>query len=265
MRLFFYYLCTPEKTKQINYIGIMKKVKLFVMVAAAIFMGTTMISCLDSDNSNLYDGTFYGTVIETLGSVYIVSDVENIRFTPTNPSVLQSNGEYPERVFIFFKYTEGEVYQEGKTSYSIEILPDYSAELTVKQFNNSPDTLTSYPLSALSEGWGVANEYTTSRYLMIPFACYINSSATSYVFDMYTERAGNDTVYLTFNHSVGGIDNSYGGVSNSGVSCFRIPADLYYMDNLVPKNDSIVIQVQAKGLNDVTLKGKPFKIKATYY
>ncbi|WP_071145133.1 NigD1/NigD2 family lipoprotein [Bacteroides ihuae] len=212
----------------------MKKMK-FVALTLTLLMGISLTSCFNSDgDDSSYDAYTFATVSQSyLGSPILIADDGVTTLYPTNSSaLLLSDGvSYPQRVYVTFKYAEGESYQENKTSYNVTIVN--ASVIYTKNFNTQPDTLANdYSVTSI-EAWG-ANKYIN---------IYFNVNYSSNIdFDMYEKEVGNDdTLYVKFNYSKGGGDSSSSYYTN--YISFKLPTDT----DVEPKNDSIWVKIFAKG------------------
>ncbi len=214
-------------------------------VALTLIMGISLTSCLDSgSNSNSFDFAGYATVGQGyLGSGLVLTTDDGITLTPTNPSfLLLSDGtSYPERIYGYYKLVEGEVLQNGKTSYNVTIVS--ASLITTKDFNQRPDTLKNdYSIASFDGSW-IANGYAN-----VGISFYY-TTASNVSFDMYEQRTGHDTLYVKLNYSKGGGTSAYNQYSN--VYSFRMPT---YIDGIEPEQDSIWVKISANGTNGILEK-----------
>lgn len=230
----------------------MKNLKMIV-VTLAMLMGIFFTSCVDtnSNSSSTYD--FYGcaTVYQAAGGVLLVTD-GGLTLAVTNPSdILLKDGTYPTRIFGYYKLAAGEVLQENKTAYTVEVNNTYSSVIPTKDFNQKPDTLANYAITSL-DGFFVANHYATVS-LSFPYA-----SGSSVNFDMFEQKVSNDTLYVKLNYSKGGATPSY--QASQILYSFKVPE---IISDIQPKNDSIWVKVSARGAYDQIIE-KSVRCKYEY-
>jgi hypothetical protein len=247
----------------------MKQVKFF-MIAAAIFVGITFDSCLNSENENAWDGYDYVTIEESAwgGYITLLGDFSGCTFIPSNPSLLQSQtNEYPERARIFYKLAKDEVITEGKTEYKIEIV-SCDLLLPVKDFSRTEDTggPTPTPLIQLD----AQNTWAVNDYINIGFTFHTNGKTTVQNFDLFAESVESNTLHVKLNHSEEDVVANY---ESQGLISFRIPSftrlseiysSLDLSNILIPfgeNKDSIYIKVTAEGDNNRTLELNPIRVK----
>jgi hypothetical protein len=246
----------------------MKQVKLFV-IAVAIFVGITFDSCINSENENVWDGYDYVTIIEegALGGyITLVGDFSGCTFIPSNPSFLQlQTNEYPKRARVFYKLAKDQVIVEGKTEYNIEIV-SCDLLLPVKDFSRTGNIsgLPTTPLIQLD----AQNTWAANDYINIGFTFHTDGKTTVQNFDLFAEKAEDNTLYVKLNHSEN-VVASYEGI---GLISLPIPpfiqlSELYpsldLSNTLIPfgeNKDSIYIKVTADGNNRV-LELNPIKVK----
>ncbi len=232
----------------------MKKMRWAVVLAAAWISVIGLNSCLDNDNESSWDAADYVTVKESLGSPYLVTD-NGVTLYPTSTSVLSSllssDGTYYPRAIVYYKYAEGEAYEEGKTSYNISAIAGGQI-LDTKDFNAKPDTLANdYPIKALGySSW--TNVWAKNGYINVPFTTMVGTNVSVNDFHMYITEVSGDTLCTRFHQSGGGEETSE---MVGSLICFKLPFDDSRYADLVPDGqDSIVIKVVANGEKEVLTK-----------
>lgn len=232
--------------------------KLFV-TAMAVLLGTTFTSCLNSNNESSWDGMAYATLQEgTFGGVTLLGD-DGITYTPNNPTALQyTNGDFPDRVMFYYKFVEGEFFSKEKTKYNISVVT--ASVIPVRDFTTRPDTIQNdYKMKKLESVWMGAQGY-----LNTVFSFYYKTDAII-GFEMHPVKAGNDTLYVKLQHTIGGGEDTY----NSGniLISFKMP-NQYEIKSKYPEltttNDSVYINIQGN-FNETNSAIKPFKVKMTSY
>lgn len=233
----------------------MKNLKIIV-VAIVMLMGTFLTSCIDtnSNSSSAYD--FYGcaTVYPADGGGVSLLTDGGLTLRVTNPSgLLLTDGTYPTRILGYYKLAAGEVLQDNKTIYTVEVNTSYSSVIPTKDFNQKRDTLANndYAITDL-DGFFVANNYATVS-LSFPYA--IGSSVS---FDMFRQKVSNDTLYVKLNYSKEGATTSY--QASQILYSFKMPA---IISDIQPKNDSIWVKVSARGAYDQIIE-KSVRCKYEY-
>ena len=227
----------------------MKKMKL-----AAIFAGLvsvfTFSSCLnDGDSGPNYD--LYEIVTVEDGSIFgepvLKGDAWGYTYTPVASSVLAglkaSDGSYYKRVQVGIKLMEGEAITEGKKSYKVSEI-GLMAVLNYKDFNVQADTLKNeYALVSLED----SNN-------KIPFTFKTKEQLNMNDFHLYAVEAKEDTL-VTRLRQTKGADDAY--QTGGALISFHMPfndMEFYETFNkVVPKSDTIVVKVTAKGENDKEL------------
>lgn len=236
------------------------------VVFAALVSVFGFSSCLDSDGGgSSWDYADYVTVTQGyLGGTVLKTD-GGLTLTPLSSSMLSclSDGKsgYYTRGMVYYKLAEGEIVQEGKTSYNVSIVD--GGGIPYKGFNLNPDTLKAdYSLTALEySNAGLTKVWAKNGYVNVPFYTKINKNVTLDDFHLYATGIKEDTLYTRFHQSGGGGDNAYqttGTFISFGLP-FNDPEFYQLYNQLEPKKDSIVIKITAKGENGTTL------IKTTKY
>jgi hypothetical protein len=222
----------------------MKEMKTF-FVTLILLVSVSLTSCIDGgDDSSSWDFFKYGTVVQSaFGGVAVYTD-DGLTLTLSNPSVIKyTDGTYPTRVAGYYKLATGETLQTGKTNYTVSFVTGNL--IVTKNFNQKPDTIKkSYSITSI-DGYYIANSYATV-FLSFPY-----KTASNVSFDMYTQRVGNDTLYVALNYTNGGSDDNSGNLISQIPYSFKLPSNI----EIQPKNDSIWVKVSAKGING-TLVGK---------
>ena len=236
----------------------MKKMKL-----AAIFAGLvsvfTFSSCLnDGDSGPNYD--LYEIVTVEDGSIFggpvLKGDAWGYTYTPVASSVLAglkaSDGSYYKRVQVGIKLMEGEAITEGKKSYKVSEV-GLIAILNYKDFNVQADTLKNeYALVSLEDSnnkiWAI------NGYVNVPFTFKTKEQLNMNDFHLYAVEAKEDTL-VTRLRQTKGADDAY--QTGGALISFHMPFnDMEFrdiFDQVVPKSDTIVVKVTAKGENDKEL------------
>lgn len=236
----------------------MKKMKL-----AAIFAGLvsvfTFSSCLnDGDSGPNYD--LYEIVTVEDGSIFggpvLKGDAWGYTYTPVASSVLAglkaSDGSYYKRVQVGIKLMEGEAITEGKKSYKVSEI-GLMAVLNYKDFNVQADTLENeYALVSLEDSnnkiWAI------NGYVNVPFTFKTKEQLNMNDFHLYAVEAKEDTL-VTRLRQTKGADDAY--QTGGALISFHMPFnDMKFYETfnkVVPKSDTIVVKVTAKGENDKEL------------
>lgn len=232
----------------------MKKMKLAVVFAALVSV-FGFSSCLnsDGDNNSSWDAADYVTVREYLGSAQLLTD-NGLVLTPTSSSVLAGlvNGSkgYHPRALVYYKLAEGETFVEGKTSYTISQIVGGTV-LPSKEFNTNPDTLKAdYSITSFENNDFGKTIWAKNRYINIPFTTKATSKVSIDAFHLYATGVDGDTLFTRFHQDAGG-ENAY--ESKGALICYKLPLNSSLYSQLIPKEDSIVIKVIAKGENNTTL------------
>lgn len=223
----------------------MKEMKTF-FVTLILLVSVSLTSCIDGgdDSSSSWDLFKYGTVVQSaLGGVAVYTD-DGLTLSLSNPSAIKyTDGTYPTRIAGYYKLATGETLQTGKTNYTVSFVTGNL--IITKNFTQKPDTLKkNYSITSI-DGYYIANSYAT-LFLSFPYKTGSNVS-----FDMYTQKVGNDTLYVALNYTNGGSDDNSGYQVSQIPYSFKLPSNI----EIQPKNDSIWVKVSAKGING-TLVGK---------
>ncbi len=224
----------------------MKKIK-FIVLCLTLIMVPFLSSCIDNEgsSSSSWDFSQCATVNQSYlgGGITLVTD-NGLNLTLTNPSYLKfKDGTYPTRIIGYYKLADGEVLKDGKTSYNVTIVS--ASVIVTKDFNQKSDTLkNSYNLTSI-DAFYIANNYITVS-LSFPYANGNNVS-----FDMYKQKVGNDTLYVTLNYSSGGSTGTAYYQAGQIPYSFKMPT---YIDNIQPKNDSIWVKISAKSTYETIVK-----------
>ena len=226
----------------------MKKMKI-VVALAAFFSVIGFSSCLNGDDSS-YDLYDYVTVVENAyGENYLVGDFSGLIFNPVNSSVLSplqlSAGKYYKRAYAGIKLAEE--YDQTKKSFSIsEIAVSYA--IPYKGFNTAKDTLTGdYALTNLNKTWA------KTGFVNVDFNVNVETANTASFYQdihMYVTGASADTLYTKLRY----VKPTELGQNYSVFVSFELPEYAHEYYQLIPKNDSIVIKVEASGNSNEELK-----------
>lgn len=226
----------------------MKKMKI-VAALAAFFSVIGFSSCLDSDNSN-YDLYDYVTVVENVyGGSYLVGDFTGLTFNPVSSTVLSplqlSTGGYYKRAYVGIKLAEE--YNQTNKSYNIsEIAVSYA--IPYMNFNLAKDTLTGdYALTNLNKTWA------KTGFVNVDFNVNVEAANTASFYNdihMYVTGASADTLYTKLRY----VKPTEMGQDYNVFVSFELPKYAYEYYQLTPKNDSIVIKVEAAGKQNEALK-----------
>lgn len=220
-----------------------------VAVLVAFLSVVSFSSCLDSDGAS-YDFYDYVTVSQDyMGRTCLIGDYSDITMYPSNSSVLSpllmNDGSYYKRAYAGIKLAEE--YNQTKKTFNIsEIYVSYAIPYT--SFNTRKDTLNGdFALSNLNKVWAKAG------FVNVEFGVDVASSnVASFYKDihMYVTGAQADTLYTKLRY----VKPTETGQNYSVLTSFELPkyASEYYM--LQPKNDSIVIKVEAEGKLNEDLK-----------
>lgn len=226
----------------------MKKMKI-VAALAAFFSVIGFSSCIDSDNAS-YDVYDYVTVVQdSWGRNCLVGDFSNLTFQPVNSTVLAplqlSDGGYYKRAYVGIKLAEE--YVDGKTEYNVsEIAVSYA--IPYMDFNLAKDTLKGdYALTNLNKAWAKAG------FVNVDFGVNVESANTASFYNdihMYVTKASADTLYTKLRY----VKPTEMGQDYSVFVSFGLPKYAHEYYQLAPKNDSIVIKVEADGKMNEELK-----------
>ncbi|MCD7898608.1 MAG: hypothetical protein LUH22_01650 [Bacteroides sp.] len=239
----------------------MKQIKFLMVVALAIFMGTTMTSCLDSNDGDYPDIQSFVTVDKSSmwETISLLTD-DGYTLLPTNPSFLEiSSGVYPDRAFVYAKYANDEQFTEGKTTYNVTLTNGYS--IPTKEFCTQPDTIVNATdLTSLNKYFWAANGYLN---LEIGFTYDSNKYQA---FDIYPTEVDGDELTLKVVHSYGSSNNSYG--TSTTIYSFEMPYEFEFnnllneleLGPLTPVQDSIYVTVIGDGSYDSTLSTNKTRI-----
>ena len=218
-----------------------------VMVAA--FLSVISFSSCLNDNGVDYDFLDYMTVVEKNNKVCLVGDMTGLTLYPANSSVLTSlrmnDGSYYKRVYAGVKLMEQ--YSQTKKEYTISDLY-VSYAIPYMDFNLRKDTLKGdYGFNGLNKAWA------RTGYVNVEFNVNVESGNTSTFYNdlhMYVTRASQDTLYTKLRYAKP-VDY---GQNYTVLVSFELPeySPEYY--SLQPKDDKIVIAVEAEGRHNGTLQ-----------
>lgn len=212
----------------------------FVAVITAFMSVIGFGSCVGGGESE-YDFMDYLTVTEdVMGRVCLVGDYTGLTFYPANSSVMSalqlSDGSYYKRAYAGAKLVEE--YTPTKTSYTISNLYVSSA-IPYMDFNLRQDTLKGdYGFNALNKIWA------KTGYVNVDFNVNVESGNIASFYNdihMYVTKVSNDTLYTKLRYEK---STDFGQNYTIFVS-FALPKQAWEYSQLVPKNDSIFINVEA--------------------
>ena len=219
----------------------MKKMMWIAMLAT--FLSTISFSSCVSDNGVDYDFMDCVTVTkDDLGRVCLVGDDTGLRLYPTNSSVLNAlrmtDGSYYKRVYAGIKLMEE--YVPTKKEYNIsELYVSYA--IPYMDFNMRKDTLKGdYAFNGLNRSWA------KTGFVNVEFDVNVESSNTSTFYDdlhMYVTGAKDDTLFTKL-HYVKPVED---GRNYTILVSFELPEYCSEYNLLNPKNDTIIIKVEAEG------------------
>ena len=226
----------------------------FVAVITAFLSVIGFSSCMNGGEPE-YDFMDYFTVTEDyVGRTCLVGDFTGLTLYPANNSILSalqmSDGKYYKRSYAGAKLIDG--YTEGKTTYTISNLYVASA-IPYMDFNSRKDTLVGeYGLSGMNKIWA------KTGYVNVDFNVNVESAHTSSFYNdlhMYVTRASNDTLYTKLRY----VRPTDQGQNYTIFVSFGLPKQISEYNMLTPKNDSIVISVEAENRT-----GNPFQMSTRY-
>ena len=236
----------------------MKRIKIMMMIAVAIFMGTTFTSCLNGDNERVeYDWV----VIEEAGmyGLYVTTDAGvSLNIANSSAMELSLGGDrfYPKRAAIYYTLADGEEKTKGKTELNV-VFKTYALIPNVGEF--APMKVESKtPFHRLVEiGCG-------SNYVDVILEHYYSNDTKVDHFSMFADRAEGSTLYLKV------VDTQeLESLHEFGESMFSFPMPSKQMLQLqFPEltmlgstGDSINVKIIAEGGNSEVLEKGPMKIK----
>jgi hypothetical protein len=232
----------------------MKTWKFAAVLLTALCSTFTLTSCLDSDDSNVYD-LYEGVIVkESMGIPYLLGEATGNVYNPVSTSVLSdlklTSGEYYKRAVVGIQLSDGQTLKDEASTYTIKGIT-VSSYISYKSFSQQVDTVTvEQPFTSF-----VASNTTVwarRGYVNVPFTL-ATTSATLSQFNLYAVEAKEDTLVTRLQFC------GYTGTSRiSDYISFEMPFTSADFSNiysqLQPKNDSIVIKVTAKGENDTTVE-----------
>lgn len=231
----------------------MKKMKFIAVIAA--FMGVIGFSSCMSDTESQYDLMDYMTVTEDMmGRVCLVGDYTGLTFYPANASVMSglqlSDGSYYKRAYAGAKLVEE--FSQTKKTYTISNLYVSSA-IPYLNFNLRKDTLQG------DSGFNGLNKiWARTGYVNVDFNVNVlNKNIASFYNDihMYITKASNDTLYTKLRYE----EPTETGQNYTIFVSFGLPKQASEYSQLVPKNDSIYIHVEANNY-----WGDPYRLSTRY-
>ena len=218
----------------------MKKLKFIAVIAA--FMSVIGLSSCMSDTESQYDLMDYMTVSEDLmGRVCLVGDYTGLTFYPANSSIMSAlqmnDASYYKRAYAGVKLAEE--YSGTKKNYTISNLY-VASDIPYMDFNLRHDTLKGdYGFNALNKIWA------KTGYVNVDFNVNVESGNIASFYDdihMYVRKVSNDTLYTKLRYE----KSAAFGQNYTIFVSFGLPKQAWEYSQLVPKNDSIYINVEAK-------------------
>lgn len=220
-----------------------------VAVLAAFLSVVSFSSCLDSDSTS-YDFYDYVTVSQDyMGRTCLIGDFSDVTMYPLNSSVLSpllmNDGSYYKKAYVGIKLAEE--YNPTKKEFNISEIY-VSSVIPYTSFNTRKDTLTGdFGLSNLNKVWAKAG------FVNVEFGVDVETANISSFYKdihMYVTGAQADTLYTKLRY----VKPTTTGQNYIVLTSFELPkySSEYYM--LQPKNDSIVIKVEAEGKFNDDLK-----------
>ena len=216
----------------------------FVAVITAFMSVIGFSSCISGGETE-YDFMDYLTVTQDyMGRTCLVGDYTGLTLYPANSSILSalqlSDGSYYKRAYAGAKLAEE--YTETKKNYTISNLYVASA-IPYMDFNMYKDTLVGdYGLSGLNKIWA------KTGYVNVDFNVNVEANNTSTFYNdlhMYVTRASNDTLYTKLRY----VKSTDMGQTYTILVSFGLPKQSWEYNSLTPKNDSIVINVEAENVS----------------
>ena len=222
----------------------MKAMRFMMMMVIAAFMGTTLTSCLDSDGGDQSDFDLV-TISSFMGASLVKSDA-GVAYNVLNSSSLEikfENGEtlIPRRAVISFDLAEGEVYQEGKTSYDIIFKGYYWYSETVCSVDIEPvESETELVVNKLTSGNG---------YLDITFQTLALKDFNLSDYKVFVSKVEGNTVFVNM---VNPLEIEKPDGTLAAMVSYMLPSK-YTMETKFPEletfgtnNDSVYIKFEPK-------------------
>ena len=221
----------------------MKKMMKITAVIAAFFSMVTLTSCLDGENGTNYDLYDYVTVVSGgYGDTYLKGDMTDLTLYPVSSSVLEplrlNSGEYYKRAYVGVKLAEA--YSTSKDKYNISEIAVLQA-IPYKSFNERVDTLVG---NSKLNSFG-SSIWAKSGFVNVDFSVNVKASETANFYNdihMYITKASQDTLYTKLRY----VKDNVGGQNYSVFVSFQLPKYSSEYANIHPKNDSIVVKVEAE-------------------
>ena len=216
----------------------------------AAFLSVIGFSSCMSDGGVDYDFMDYMTVTQDrMGQTCLVGDMTGLTFYPANASVLTSlrmnDGSYYKRAYAGVKLMEE--YNQTKKEYNISDLY-VSYPVPYMDFNLKKDTLKGdYGFNGLNNAWA------RTGYVNVEFNVNVESNNTSTFYNdlhMYVTRASQDTLYTKLRY-VKPVDN---GQNYAVLVSFELPEYCSEYYTLQPKDNKVIIAVEAEGIHNGVLK-----------
>ncbi|NDW11508.1 hypothetical protein D0T50_01220 [Bacteroides sp. 214] len=233
----------------------MKNLKTWAFAMMILFVGTTLTSCLNSDDS-APQGIARGML--SAGGLYLYTD-DGFTLNIQNPTAMKlTDGTYPDRVVIVFSMMDGEDFESGKTKYNVNF-DYYSSIMGMCEFSEEPveQNTPIVALKGLTSGQGYLDVW--ARYY------YDKESALS-DFTLYADRVEDGTLVFKFVQS-GKVVNKYEETDTA--FSFDLPYR-NYIETEFPDvkffgttNDSISVKVVANDTGAELSQG-PIKVKIQY-
>lgn len=236
----------------------MKQVK-FLALALVVLMGVSFTSCMDSNGGSSYDGDAFVTVYqEFMSSAVTLKGDDGITYIPTNPSMLMDDdGNYVTRAYIYYVFAAGEQKAEGKTSYNITIKGGMG--LAVADLTLRPDTIkNSFEIRDFA-AWGSTTGYmTTGINANYVTGAYLNFEA--YIDTVNVDPAKNMLPIVLKYTNGGGFYSTNNGLFYNSWDMSQIN-----VTNLgLNRSENVKVRVQANTDNNTTLIEKSFDYKFNY-
>lgn len=220
----------------------------------ALCATTTLTSCLDTDTGDTYD--IYESVIVkgSSESAYLLGESTGNIYKPINSTVLgdlkMTDGSYYKRAVVGISLQDGQTITTAGSTYTITGIT-VSSTINYKSFNTQPDTLsTDTPFYNLE--YSNTKPWARYGYVNVPFTFNVASAALNQI-HLYAYKAEADTLFTRLQFT-----GNLGSYHISDYVSFEMPFtsaqfQQYYFD-LEPKNDSIVIKIEAQGENSTVLE-----------
>lgn len=222
----------------------MKAMRFMMMAVIAAFMGTTLTSCLDSDSGEQSDYDLV-TISSSMGVSFVKSDA-GITYNVLNYSSLEikfDSGEtlVPRRAVISFDLADGEVYQEGKTTYDIVFKGYYwYSEIVSSVDLESVESETELVVTNLTSGNG---------YLDVTFQTPALKDFNLSDYKVFVDKVEGNTIYINM---VNPLDIEKPDGTLSAMVSYMLPSK-FAIENKFPEletfganNDSVYVKFEPK-------------------